>query len=80
MRSLWIIPPPLGSNGPHCIKFPWETRRFLLNLKLGALAFLVEEVVFLSLLKDATSLLLEGFDPFNQYSCMIYLSVGGLSQ
>jgi hypothetical protein len=39
---------------------------------------LTKEVVLLILLKDVTSLLFEGFDPFNQYRCMIYLSVGGL--
>jgi hypothetical protein len=42
--------------------------------------FLVEEVVLLRLLKDFMNLLLEGLDPFNQSSCMIYLSVGGLCQ
>ena len=41
-------------------------------------ACLAEEVVLLSLLKDVMKLLLEGLDSFNQYSCMIYLSVGGL--
>jgi hypothetical protein len=29
----------------------------------------------LSLLKVVMNLLLEGLDPFNQYSCMIFLSV-----
>jgi hypothetical protein len=37
---------------------------------------LAEEVVLLSLLKVVLNLLLEGLDLFNQYSCMIYLSVG----
>jgi hypothetical protein len=41
-------------------------------------ACLVEEVVLLSLLKAVMNLLLEGLSPFNQYSCMIYLSVGVL--
>jgi hypothetical protein len=41
-------------------------------------AFLAEEVVLLSLLKVVMNLLLEGLDLFNQYSCMIYLSVGGI--
>jgi hypothetical protein len=41
-------------------------------------AFLVEEVVMLSLLKDVMNFLLEGLDSFNQSNCMMYLSVGGL--
>jgi hypothetical protein len=32
----------------------------------------------LRLLKDFTNLMLEAFDLFNQSSCMIYLSVGGI--
>jgi hypothetical protein len=48
--------------------------------KSWCVACLTEEVVLLSLLKDVTSLLLEGLDSFNQYSCMIYLSVGGICQ
>jgi hypothetical protein len=42
------------------------------------IACLTEEVVLLSLLKDAMNLLLEGLDPFNQSSYIIYLSVGGI--
>ena len=41
-------------------------------------AFLAEEVVLLSLLKDVMNLLLEAFDLFSQSSYRIYLSVGGL--
>ena len=41
---------------------------------------LAEKVVLLSLLKAVMNLLLEGLDPFNQSSCMIYLSVRGLCQ
>ena len=41
-------------------------------------ACLAEEAIMLSLLKDVMNLLLEELDPFNQSSCMIYLSVGGL--
>ena len=39
---------------------------------------LAEEVVFLSLFKVVMNLLLEGLHLFNQSSCMIYLSLGGL--
>ena len=41
-------------------------------------ACLAKEVVLLSLLEHVMTLLLEGLDPFNQFNCMIYLSVGGL--
>ena len=34
-QSTWIIPPPLGSNGPHCVEFLHEMRKLLLNLVLG---------------------------------------------
>ena len=30
--STWIIPPPLGSNGPHCVQSLHEVRKFMLNL------------------------------------------------
>ena len=30
--STWIIPHPLGRNGPHCIEFLHEMRKLLLNL------------------------------------------------
>jgi hypothetical protein len=43
-------------------------------------ACLVEEVVMLRLLNVVMDLLLEGLDLFNQSSCMICPSVGGLCQ
>ena len=46
--------------------------------KSWCVACLAGEVVMLSLLKVVMNLLLEGLDLFNQYSCMIYLSVGGI--
>ena len=33
--STWIIPPPLGNNGPHCVEFLHEMRKLLLNLVPG---------------------------------------------
>jgi hypothetical protein len=30
--STWINPPSLGSNGLHCVEFPHQMRKFLLNL------------------------------------------------
>jgi hypothetical protein len=38
----WINPPSLGSNGLHCIEFPWERGKRLLNLNLGDLLALLE--------------------------------------
>jgi hypothetical protein len=40
--STWINPPSLGSNGLHCIEFPWEKEKHLLNLHLGELLVLLE--------------------------------------
>ena len=42
--STWIIPPPLGINGPHCIEFLHEMRKFLLNLVTGEPLALVQEL------------------------------------
>ena len=42
--STWIIPPPLGSKGPHCVKFLHEMRKFLLNLVPGEPLSLVQEL------------------------------------
>ena len=30
--STWISPPPLGRNGLHCIDFPHQVRKLMLNL------------------------------------------------
>ena len=42
--STWIIPPPLGINGPHCVEFLHEMRKLLLNLVLGETLALVKEL------------------------------------
>jgi hypothetical protein len=42
--STWIIPPPLGSNGPHCVEFLHEMRKLLLNLVPGEPFALVKEL------------------------------------
>jgi hypothetical protein len=41
--STWIIPPPLGSNGPHCVEFLHEMCKLLLNFVLGEPLALVKE-------------------------------------
>jgi hypothetical protein len=43
-RSSWINPPPLGRNGLHCIEFPHQMRKFLLNLAPGEPLSLVQEL------------------------------------
>jgi hypothetical protein len=41
--STWINPPSLGSNGLHCVEFPGEREKHLLNLHLGELLVLLEK-------------------------------------
>jgi hypothetical protein len=43
-KSIWINPPPLGSNGLHCVEFPHQMRKFLLNLAPGEPLALVQEL------------------------------------
>jgi hypothetical protein len=40
--STWINPLSLGINGIHCVEFPGETEKCLLNLHLGDLFALLE--------------------------------------
>jgi len=40
--STYINPPSLGSNGIHCVEFPGEREKHLLNLDLGELLILIE--------------------------------------
>jgi hypothetical protein len=40
--STWINPPSLGSNGLHCVEFPGEREKHLLDLHLGELLLLLE--------------------------------------
>jgi hypothetical protein len=40
--STWINPSSLGSNGIHCVQFPRERKKHLLNLNLGELLALLE--------------------------------------
>ena len=41
--STWINPPSLGRNGLHCVEFPGERGKRLLNLNLGDLLALLEK-------------------------------------
>jgi hypothetical protein len=41
--STWINPPSLGSNGLHCVEFPGEREKHLLNLHLSELLVLLEK-------------------------------------
>jgi hypothetical protein len=40
--STWINPPSLGRNGLHCVEFPGEREKRLLDLHLGKLLVLLE--------------------------------------
>jgi hypothetical protein len=40
--STWINPPSFGSNGIHCVEFPREREKSLLDLHLGELLVLLE--------------------------------------
>jgi hypothetical protein len=42
--STWINPPSLGRNGLHCVEFPHQMRKFLLNLAPGEPLALVQEL------------------------------------
>jgi hypothetical protein len=42
--STWINPPSLGRNGLHCVEFPRERGKHLLNLNLGELLALLEKL------------------------------------
>ena len=42
--STWIIPPPLGRNGLHCVDFLHEMRKLLLNLVPGEPLSLVQDL------------------------------------
>jgi hypothetical protein len=41
--STWINSPSLGINGLHCVEFPGEREKHLLNLHLGELLVLLEK-------------------------------------
>ena len=42
--STWINPPSLGSNGIHCVEFPHQMSKFLLNLTPGDPLSLVQQL------------------------------------
>jgi hypothetical protein len=42
--STWIIPPPLGRNGLHCVKFIHQMGKLMLNLTLGELHSLMNKL------------------------------------
>jgi hypothetical protein len=67
LRKQWspLRQVPLGDGETYAKSEAW------------CVACLAEEVVLLNLLKVVMNLLLEGLNPFNQSSYMIYLSAGG---
>jgi hypothetical protein len=44
--STWINPPSLGRNGLHCVEFPHQMRKFLLNLAPSEPLALVQELPY----------------------------------
>jgi hypothetical protein len=46
--STWINPPSLGRNGLHCVEFPGEREKCLLNLHLDELLALLEKLCCLA--------------------------------
>jgi hypothetical protein len=42
--SIWINTPSLGRNCLHCVEFPHQMKKFLLNLALGEPLALVQEL------------------------------------
>ena len=46
--STWINPPSLGRNGIHCVEFPGEREKSLLNLHLDELLALLEKLCCLA--------------------------------
>jgi hypothetical protein len=42
--STWIFPPPLSSNGAHCVEFFHEMRKLLLSLVPSEPLSLVKEL------------------------------------
>jgi hypothetical protein len=43
--SIWINTPPLGINGLHCIEYPHQVRKFLLNLVPSEPLVLVQDML-----------------------------------
>jgi hypothetical protein len=74
--STWINPPSLGSNGLHCVEFPGEREKHLLNLNLGELLALLEKLH--CLWKVVMNLLLVGLNLFNQLGYMRCLCAEGI--
>jgi hypothetical protein len=78
----WINPPSLGSNGLHCIYFPHQMRKFLLNLAPGEPLALVQKLPCFDDLIKLDHLLSSALDlcVHNLITrCMLYAIEVGLS-
>jgi hypothetical protein len=74
-KSIWINMPPLGINGIHCIEFPRQMRKFLLNLVLGEPLALVQELPCFDNLIKLDPLLVSVLDLFVYniiIGCLLY--------
>jgi hypothetical protein len=71
--STWINPPPLGRNDLHCVEFPYQVRKLLLDLAPGEPLALVEELLCLDNSIKLDPLLVSALD-----LCFHYLISGCL--
>jgi hypothetical protein len=69
---------PLKKKWSPLHRFPLGDGETYSKFESWCVSCLAKEVVMLSLLKVVMNLLLEGLDLFDQSSCMIYLSMGGI--
>jgi len=72
--SIWIIPHPLGSDGPHCIEFLHEMRKLLLNLVPGEPFSLVKEFAYFDNLIQLDMMLVGVLDlcVHDSISCILF--------
>ena len=71
---------PLRKQWSQLHQVPLGDEETSVKSEVWCVSFFVEEDILLSLLMVVMNLLLEGLDMFNQSSCMIYPSVGGICQ
>jgi hypothetical protein len=58
----WINPTSLGRNGIHCVEFPHQMRKFLLNMTPGEPLSLVQELPYFNESIKMDHLLLTSLD------------------
>ena len=75
--STQINPPTLGGNGIHCVEFPHQMRKLLLNLTLGEPLAVVEQLPCFNNLKELDLLLLGvlNLSIHNSIRCFLFHAV-----